>query len=182
MNIKGARRAEVVTKGQLGGGVTHSTGVLLLGGLGTDSAQVSLEYSSGPLVHLFQDPQSQGWLPGTTVAPNIRHLLRNLHILLFCSVQSLSGVWRFEIPWTAARQAFLSFTISQSLAQFMSIELVMLSNHLILCHPLLLRLPSNSPSIRVFFQRVNSLHQVAKVLQLQLQHQSFQGIFSVAFL
>ena len=52
-------------------------------------------------------------------------------------------------PWTAARQASLSFTISQSLLNFMSIESVMPSNHLILCHPLLL-LPSIFPSIRVF--------------------------------
>ena len=53
------------------------------------------------------------------------------------------------------------------------------SNHLILCHPLLL-LPSIFPSVRVFFR--SSLHQVAKVLKLQLQHQSFQWIFRVDFL
>ena len=52
-------------------------------------------------------------------------------------------------PWTAARQASLSFTISQSLLKLISIESVMPSNHLILCHPLLL-LPSIFPSIRVF--------------------------------
>ena len=52
-------------------------------------------------------------------------------------------------PCTAAQQAFLSFPVSQSLLKFMSIELVMLSNHLILCFPLLL-LPSIFPSIRVF--------------------------------
>ena len=51
--------------------------------------------------------------------------------------------------WTAARQAYLSFTISQSLLKLMSIESVMPSNHLILCHPLLL-LPSIFPSIRAF--------------------------------
>ena len=55
----------------------------------------------------------------------------------------------FVIPWIAACQASLSFTISQSLARFMSIESVILSNHLILCHPLLLLL-SIYPSIRVF--------------------------------
>ena len=65
-----------------------------------------------------------------------------------CCVQSLSRVRLFATPWTAAHQAFLSFTISQSLLKFMSIELVMPSNHLILCHPLLL--PSIFPSIRVF--------------------------------
>ena len=65
------------------------------------------------------------------------------------SVQRLSRVWIFAIPWTAARQASLSITNSQSLLKLMSIELVMPSNHLILCHPLLL-LPSIFPSIRVF--------------------------------
>ena len=64
-------------------------------------------------------------------------------------VQWLSRVWLFMTPWTAACQASLSFTRSQSLFKFMSIELVMPSNHLILCHPLhLLRLIF--PSIRVF--------------------------------
>ena len=55
----------------------------------------------------------------------------------------------FETPWTAACQASSSITNSQSLLKFLSIELVMPSNHLILCHPLLL-LPSIFPSIRVF--------------------------------
>ena len=64
-------------------------------------------------------------------------------------VQSLSHVWLFVNPWTAARQASLSFTISWSLLKVMSIKLVVPSNHLILCHPLLL-LPSIFPSIRVF--------------------------------
>ena len=70
-------------------------------------------------------------------------------LIEFSSVQSLSHVLLFVTPWTAARQASLSFTISQSLLKLMSIELVMPSNHLILCHPLLL-LPSIFPSIRVF--------------------------------
>ena len=63
-------------------------------------------------------------------------------------VQSLSHVRLFLTPWTAARQASLSFTISQSLFKFISVELVMPSNHLILCCPLLL--PSVFPSIGVF--------------------------------
>ena len=67
--------------------------------------------------------------------------------MLFGSVQSHSRAWFFANP--AALQASLSFTISQSLLKLMSIELVMPSNHLILCHPLLL-LPSIFPSIRVF--------------------------------
>ena len=65
------------------------------------------------------------------------------------SVQSLSHVQLFVTPWTAARQASLTITNSWSLLKLMSIELVMPSNHLILCYPLLL-LPSIFPSIRVF--------------------------------
>ena len=67
----------------------------------------------------------------------------------FIVVQSLSHVWLFATPWTAACQVSLSFTISWSLLKFMSIELVMSPNHFILCH-LLLFLPSIFPSIRVF--------------------------------
>ena len=68
---------------------------------------------------------------------------------ILAAVQSLSHVRLFATPWTAARQASLSFTISGSLLKPMSIESVMPSNHLIRCHPLLL-LPSVFPSIRVF--------------------------------
>ena len=67
----------------------------------------------------------------------------------FSSVQSLSCVQLFATPWTASHQVFLSITNSQSLLKLMSIESVMSSNHLILCHPLLLQ-PSIFPSIRVF--------------------------------
>ena len=70
-------------------------------------------------------------------------------MLTFGSVQSFSHVWLFATPWTAARQASLSITNSQSLLKLMSIESVMPSNYLILCRPLLL-LPSIFPSIRVF--------------------------------
>ena len=69
--------------------------------------------------------------------------------MLSIVVQSLSCVRLFAIPWTAARQASLSITNSQSLLKFISIELVMPSNHVILCHPLLL-LPLIFPNIRVF--------------------------------
>ena len=68
---------------------------------------------------------------------------------MFSSIQLLSHVWLFATPWTTAHQTSLSITNSQSLLKLMSIELVMLSNHLILCHPLLLP-PSIFPSIRVF--------------------------------
>ena len=69
--------------------------------------------------------------------------------MLSCSVQLLSHVQLFATPWTTAHQASLSITNSQNLTKLMSIESVMPSNHLILCHPLLL-LPSVFPSIRVF--------------------------------
>ena len=68
---------------------------------------------------------------------------------MFNSVKLLSHVQLFAIPWTAARQASPSFTNSRSLLKLMSIKSVMPSNHLILCHPLLL-LPSIFPSNRVF--------------------------------
>ena len=67
----------------------------------------------------------------------------------FSSVQYLSRVQLFAIPWTVACQACLSITNSQSLLKLMSMESVMPSNHLTLCHPLLF-LPSIFPSIRVF--------------------------------
>ena len=67
----------------------------------------------------------------------------------FSSFQSLSHIQLFATPWTAAHQASLSIANSQNLLKLMSIESVMLSNHLILCCPLLL-LPSIFPSIRVF--------------------------------
>ena len=75
---------------------------------------------------------------------------------------SCCHVWLFVTPRTEARQAPLS-SVSQGLLKFMSIELVILSNHLVLCCPLLL-LPSIFPSVRVFFS--GSSHQMAKVLEL----------------
>ena len=69
------------------------------------------------------------------------------------SVQLLSRVQLFVIPWTAACQASLSITNSQSLLKLMSVESVMPFSHLILCHPLLL-LPSVFPSIRVFSSKL----------------------------
>ena len=72
-----------------------------------------------------------------------------ISLFLFSSVQSLSCVWLFVTPWTAALQASLSITISRSLPKLMSIESVMPSNQLIFCCPLLLP-PSIFPSIRAF--------------------------------
>ena len=70
-------------------------------------------------------------------------------LVIVVVVQSLSCVKLFATQWTTTRQASLSFTISQSLLKLMSTESVMPSNHLILCHPLLL-LPSIFSGIRVF--------------------------------
>ena len=77
-------------------------------------------------------------------------------ISCFVVVQSLSRVWLFVTPWTAAHQASLSLTISWSLLKLTFIESMMLSNHLILCHPLLF-LPSVFPSLRVF-SKESALH------------------------
>ena len=84
------------------------------------------------------------------------------------SVQSLSHVWLFAAPWTAACQSSLSITNSQSLLKLISIESVMPSNHLILLSP-------SPPAFNLYqhqFQWVSSLQHVAKVLEFQLQHQS----------
>ena len=103
-------------------------------------------------------------------------ITRMEQLIPLCSVQfsSVTQLCPTRLtPWTAARQASLSITNSQSLPKPMSIELVMPSNHLILCRPLLL-LPSIFPSIRVFSNESALLHLAVKVLELQLQHQSFQ--------
>ena len=78
------------------------------------------------------------------------------------SVQLLSCVQLFATPWTTARQASLSITNSQSLLKLMSVELVMPSSHLILCHPLLLP-PLNPSQHQSIFQWVNSSQEVVKV-------------------
>ena len=86
----------------------------------------------------------------------------------------------FETPWTSAHQSSLSITNSQNLPKLMSIESVMPSNHLILCHPLFSRLQSFPASES--FPWIGSSHQVAKALAIQLQHQAFQWIYRTDFL
>ena len=98
---------------------------------------------------------------------------------MFSSVQWLSRVQLFAIPWTAACQASLSITNSQSLLKLMSIDDAIQTYHSL-----------SSPSPPTFnlslhqglFNWVSSLHQVAKVLEFQLQHQSFQWILRADFL
>ena len=93
----------------------------------------------------------------------------------FSSVHSLSHVWLFVTPWTAARQASLFITNSQNLLRLMSIESVMPSNHLILCHALPLPL-SIFPSIRVF-----SNESVAKVLEFHIRWSKYWSFsFSIS--
>ena len=101
--------------------------------------------------------------PGTVLLPNLCEIIDSpvskflllfnemVHIssVQFSSVQSLTHVWLFATPWIAAHQASLSITNSWNSLRLMSMKSVMPSNHLILCHPLLLLL-SVFPSIRVF--------------------------------
>ena len=94
-------------------------------------------------------------------------------------VQSLICVWLFATPWTAGCQASLFSINSWSLLKLMSVESVMLSNHLSVCHLLLLLL-SIFPSIRVFSNE--SVLHIRWPKELQLQHQSFQWIFRINFL
>ena len=103
------------------------------------------------------------------IPPSIRVFSNEspLRMRLFSSVQSLSRVRLFATPWITACQASLSITNSRSSLRLTSIVTVMPSSHLILSRPLLL-LPPIPPSIRVFFQWVNSSHEVAKVLEFQL--------------
>ena len=103
--------------------------------------------SATPWIAAYQAPPSMGfsrqeyWNEVPLPSPN--------NIVQFSSIQLLSCVWLFATSWTAAHQASLSMTNAQSLLKSMSIELVMPSNHLILCHALLIP-PSIFPNIRVF--------------------------------
>ena len=125
-------------------------------------------------------------LLGRKAMMNLDSILKSRHITAqkgsYSQVQfSCSVVSDSATPWTAARQASLSITNSQSLLKLMSIELVMPTHP---SHPLLSPPPSalNLSQHYDLFQWVGSSHQVAKILEFQFQHQSFQWIFSVDFL
>ena len=121
----------------------------------TSRITLTISFPVHPVEHKLLHA-SHAWLP-------VYKHEAGIHLRLWCSpkynilipwglvvvVESPSCVQLFVTPWTAARQASLSLSNSQSLPKFMSIELVMPSNHLIFCHPLL-PLPSILPSIRVF--------------------------------
>ena len=101
-----------------------------------------------------------------------KEVVVHIHKGILSSVQSLNRVQLFVTPWSAARQASLSITNSQTLLKLMSIESVMPFNNLILSSqsPPALNLSQHQG----LFKWVSPSHQVAKVLEFQLQHQSFQ--------
>ena len=140
---------------------------------------ISLHNPSGkhspkvPCLHQVLLPAPVLWPKVSSYSGCVIHFSRTVTFV----IQSLSHVWIFATPWTATCQAALSFTISWSLLKLMSIQSVMPSNHPFLCHPLLLP-PSVFSSIRVISNE-SALRIGAKVLELQLQHQSFQRIFIV---
>ena len=124
-------------------------------------------------------------LLGRKVMTNLDSILKSRDITLptkvhLSSIQSLSHVWLFATPWTAACQASLSNTNSQSLPKLMSTESVMPSNHLILCRPLLLFPQSFLTS--GFFQMSQLFTGGGQNIGAELQHQSFQGTPKTDFL
>ena len=147
-----------------------------------------LAWQNNKLLTAWKLRIDQEHLPSTVMWKRNRLLLYLIYVFVIYFLpfvfQSLSCVLLFVTPWTAARQAFLSFTNSWCLLKFMCIESVMLSNHLILRrikmfpYPLALSVSQHQG----LFQWVGSSHQVAKVLELQLQYQSFQWMFRVDFL
>ena len=134
------------------------------------------DFPGGPLVRTLHfhcqglgfNPWLETEIPPDHVSPPKTNKLTNKKpptMRYHCSVLSLSHVWLCT-PWTGACQVSLSFTVSQSLLTLMSIESVMLSNHLILhCPPSLPAL--NLSQHQDLFQWIDSSHQVAKVLELQ---------------
>ena len=143
--------------------------------------RVKFPWKNSHFLEFFHPGSSVIW--GISLPPTpYSHLVSSRSVdFKASSVQSLSCVWLFATTWTTACQASHFITNSWNLLKLMSIESVMPSNNLILC-----RHPSpptfNLSQHQGLFQWVSSLHQVAKVLEFQLQHQSFQWMFGTDFL
>ena len=141
------------------------------------------EYWSGLPFPSPEDLPDPGIEPGSPVlqADSLPFELqgRPLGSTLLFVVQLLSHVWLFAAPWTAARQASLSITNSWSLLTHVHWvgDVIQPSRPLLFPSPPAFNLSQHQG----LFQRVSSSHQVAKVLEFQLQHQSFQWIFRVDF-
>ena len=145
---------DITEKGDIGSGQVLEGICWLCGALcprGRQSFQSTprrgLDCASTLVAHSWEE--NRGWWCKCNHPRIMTKLGCRDHVKVFGSIQLLSHVWLFATPWTAAHQASLSITNSQSPSKPMSIESVMPPNHLILCHPLLL-LPSIFPSIRVF--------------------------------
>ena len=133
--------------------------------------QISLQVAYGPIwkgeiekkPRIAQMKQSRNTYP-SLIQPHFR--LPTIEVSIMLSPVQLGHIRLFATPWTAARQATLSITNSQSSPRLTSINSVMPSSHLILCGPLLL-LPPIPPSIRAFSNE-STLHEVAKVLEYKM--------------
>ena len=147
-----------------------------------------LAWQSHKLLRAWKLSIDQERLPSTVMWKRNQLLLYLIYVFFIYFLpfvfQSLSCVLLFVTPWTAAYQASVSFSSSWRLLKFMSIESVMLSNQLILrkikmfpCTPAL-----SFSQHQGLFQWVGSSHQVAKILEFQLQYKSFQWIVRVDFL
>ena len=147
---------------------------------GSDAIQPSHPLSS-PSPPAFNLSQHQGIFQWVSSLNQVAKVLEFQLQHQFSSVQLLSRVQLFVTSWTAAHQASLSITNSQSLCKLMSIESVIPSNHSHALSPLFL--PAfNLSKHQGLFKWVSSSIQVTKVLELQLQHPSFQWIFRTDFL
>ena len=144
------------------------------------SVFLEINYQSGASTNTsFQTLLQISEFPSTSFYMPLDSNWTELNWDSFSSVQLLSLVQLFVTAWTAACQASLSITNSQSLLKLMTVESVMPFNVLILSSP-------SPPAFNLsqhqgLFQWVSSSHQVAKVLEFQLQHQSFQWIFRTDF-
>ena len=121
--------------------VSHIAGGFFLYQLSHRGSQGILKWVVDPFSHRLSDPGFEPWF-SVVQADSLPTELSEKPFTSISSVQSLSHVWLFVTPRTAVCQASLSITNFQSLLKFISIETVMKSNHLILCHPLLLCLQS----------------------------------------